>query len=63
MGKFEAEYTVKYDGKKVKLKEHIGFGTSTEPRHSICIAFFFDEKSQKAIVGYIGQHQPTTRFN
>ena len=63
MGMFASDYEVTHLGSKVKLKEHIGYGTSTEPRHTIRIAFFFDEKQRKVIVGYIGQHQATRRSN
>ncbi|WP_375762463.1 hypothetical protein ACE10W_37180 [Bradyrhizobium sp. B025] len=65
MGMFASDYEVRYGNSKtpIKLKEHIGFGTSTEPRHTIRIAFFFDEDKKKVIVGYIGQHQATRKSN
>ncbi|MFZ5675710.1 MAG: hypothetical protein ACOZAM_22355 [Pseudomonadota bacterium] len=63
MGMFATDYEVAYYGSKVKLKEHIGYGTSTEPRHTIRIAFFFDEARQRVVIGYIGQHQSTRRSN
>jgi hypothetical protein len=63
MGMYASDYEVIYEGCKVKLKEHVGFGTSTEPRHTIRIAFFFDETKQKVVVGYIGQHQATRKSN
>lgn len=63
MGMFASDYKVSYRGSKISLKEHIGFGTSTEPRHSIRIAFFFDEASGKVIIGYVGQHQATRKSN
>jgi len=63
MGMFASDYEVNYEGSKVKLKEHIGFGTSTEPRHTIRMAFFFDEPKRKVVVGYVGQHQATRRSN
>ena len=63
MGMYATEYEVSYGGTKVRLKEHLGFGTSTEPRHAIRIAFFFDEKKRKVIIGFIGQHQMTRKSN
>ena len=63
MGMFASDYEVTYRGAKFKLREHIGYGTSTEPRHTIRIAFFFDEKKQKVVIGYIGQHQMTRQSN
>jgi hypothetical protein len=46
-------------GKWVKLKEHVRFGTSRDPRHTIRVAFFFDDKIMRVIVGYVGLHQQT----
>lgn len=63
MSMYPADYEVSYNGEKTKLKEHIGFGTSTEPRHTIRIAFFFDDKTNKVIIGYVGQHQTTRKSN
>jgi hypothetical protein len=63
MGMFAANYEVNYDGSKIKLEEHIGFGTRTEPRHTIRVAFFFDDARRKVVVGYVGQHQATRKSN
>lgn len=63
MGIFASDYEVSYGNSKIKLKEHIGFGTSTEARHTIRIAFFFDEANKKVVIGYIGQHQATRKSN
>jgi hypothetical protein len=63
MGMFASDYEVTYRGAKVRLREHIGYGTSTEPRHTIRIAFFFDEMKHKVVIGYIGQHQATRHSN
>lgn len=63
MNMFATDYEVNYQGTRVKLREHIGYGVSTEPRHTIRVAFFFDEASRKVIVGYVGQHQATRKSN
>jgi hypothetical protein len=63
MGMFSSDYEITWEKKKVKLREHIGFGTSTEPRHTIRVAFFYDQIKRKVIVGYVGQHQMTRRSN
>lgn len=63
MGMFSSDYELTRNGATIKLKEHIGFGSSTEPRHTIRVAFFFDERTQKVVIGYIGQHQTTRRSN
>jgi hypothetical protein len=63
MSMFATDYEVNYQGTRVKLREHIGYGVSTEPRHTIRVAFFFDEAARKVIVGYVGQHQATRSSN
>lgn len=63
MNMFATDYEVNYRGTRVKLREDIGYGVSTEPRHTIRVAFFFDEASRKVIVGYVGQHQATRKSN
>lgn len=63
MGMYATDYELTRDGVTVKLREHIRFGTSTEPRHTIRMAFFFDNKTNKVVIGYIGQHQTTRKSN
>ncbi len=63
MGMFSTDYEVDWESHKIKLKEHVGFGTSTEPRHTIRVAFFFDSTKRKVVIGYVGQHQATRRSN
>jgi hypothetical protein len=57
MGQYASDYEITWRGKLIKLKEHVGFGTSRDPRHTIRIAFFFDDRTKKVVVGYIGLHQ------
>ena len=59
MGQYASDYQVTWGGKKIKLREHIGFGTSRDPRHTIRVAFFFDDRTKKVVVGYVGLHQQT----
>ena len=47
------------DGKTYKLAPHIGKGNSNEEKHTIRIAFDWDDESEMAVVGYIGKHQPS----
>ncbi|MBX3521604.1 MAG: hypothetical protein KF807_00200 [Xanthobacteraceae bacterium] len=63
MSMFAADYEVTFGGKKVRLPEHIGYGSSTEPRHTIRIAFFFSPEINKVVVGFVGQHQATRSSN
>jgi hypothetical protein len=57
MGQYKSDYEITWRGKVVKLKEHVGCGTSKDPRHTIRVAFFFDDRSKRVVVGYIGPHQ------
>ncbi len=59
MGQYSSDYEIIWGNKTVKLKEHLGFGTSKDPRHTIRVAFFFDSSGKKVIVGYVGLHQQT----
>ena len=59
MGKHREEYRTRVGGRTHVLREHIGKGTSKDPRHTIRIAFDFDRRTRKVIVGYIGVHQPS----
>ena len=57
MGQYASEYEITWRGKLIKLKEHVGFGISRDPRQTVRIAFFFDGGTKKVVVGYIGLHQ------
>jgi hypothetical protein len=57
MGQYESDYEITWRGKPVKLKEHVGFGTSRDPRHTIRLAFFFDDRAKRVVLGYVGLHQ------
>jgi hypothetical protein len=59
MGQYTSDYEITWRGKLAKLKEHVGFGTNKDPRHTIRVAFFFDDWLKKVIVGYVGLHQQT----
>jgi hypothetical protein len=57
MGQYKSDYEITWRGKVVKLREHVGFGTSRDPRHTIRVAFFFDDRTKRVVVGYVGLHQ------
>lgn len=59
MGQYPEDYTMEWRGKKRTLRRHVGKGSDKDPRHTIRIAFFFDEELEVIVVGYIGQHQRT----
>ncbi len=60
MNRFKNWYTTRVDGKIRWLGEHIGKGTSKDPRHTIRIGFDWDKERKAVIVGFIGRHQQTT---
>ena len=55
----EAYSTKAPDGKTYKLAPHIGKGTKNQAKHTIRIAFDWDDEQNMAVVGYIGKHQPS----
>lgn len=59
MKKYREWYYTRWKGKFYPLPKHIGTGSSKKPEVTIRVAFEWHAKSQKVIVGYIGQHQET----
>lgn len=57
MGRFRDWYRTRVDGTTWKLSNHVGKGTSHDPRHTIRIAFAWDESNERVIVGFVGVHQ------
>ena len=61
MARNQKAYTARVDGKEYILEEHIGTNRSGDPQHTIRIAFGWDAKMEKVVIGYVGLHQPTQR--
>ena len=57
---YRKSYTTKVDGRTIWLQEHIGKGTSFDPRRTIRIGFDWDRDLRQVVIGYIGQHQRTS---
>ncbi len=57
MGQYREWYRTQFDGRTWKLENHIGKGTRHDPRHTIRIAFAWDEARSRVVVGFIGTHQ------
>lgn len=55
--KYRAWYHTIYNGREFSLPEHLKCSSTKDSRHSIRIAFNWDEKSEKVVLGYLGQHQ------
>lgn len=58
--KFRTWYHTTFDRREFQLPEHFGCGSNKDPRHTIRIAFNWDEKTKKVVLGYLGQHQQTS---
>jgi hypothetical protein len=58
--KYRSWYHTNYNGQEFSLPEHLKCSSTKDARHSIRIAFNWDEKSKKVVLGYLGQHQQTT---
>ena len=46
---------------KIWIREHLKTGSSRRPEETIRIAFTWEEKSKKVVIGFIGQHQENTK--
>ena len=57
MGRFRDWYRTRLDGATWDLSSHVGKGSSHDPRHTIRIAFAWDEGNERVIVGFVGLHQ------
>lgn len=57
MGENPQDYFVKWNNKNTPLTEHLVQGSSGKEQDMIRIAFFYDKKTSKVIIGYIGKHQ------
>jgi hypothetical protein len=50
------EYFVNFVGRRRFLDQHLGRGTSRDPRYAMRIYFFFDEESGRVVVGWLPSH-------
>ena len=55
----EAYSTRAPDGKTYSLAHHLKRGVENEERHTIRIAWDWDDEQQMVVIGYIGKHQPS----
>ena len=55
--RFPDWYRTRVDGKTWDMSNHVGKGNSHDPRHTIRIAFAWDEANGRVIVGFVGMHQ------
>jgi len=59
MKKYSNWYSTKWNGRTIWLTEHLGTGSSKEPRRTIRLGFCWDDDSRKVVIGFLGQHQQT----
>ena len=59
VGRFPDWYRTTVNGTVWKLVAHVGKGTGHDPKHTIRIAFAWDEQNERVIVGFVGRHQRT----
>ena len=57
VGMYPEWYRTSFEGRTVDVTNHIGRGTSFDPRSTIRIGFAWDEETQRVVVGYVGRHQ------
>lgn len=57
MSQFSDWYRTSCGGQPYELSNHIGKGTSFDPKSTIRIAFAWDEENNRVILGFIGLHQ------
>lgn len=53
-------YFVQYGGRRRLLDQHLGRGTSRDSRYSLRVYFFWDEDTQRAVVGWLPSHLPNS---
>lgn len=53
-------YFVMYGGRRRWLDQHVGRGTSRDPRYSLRIYFFWDDESERVVVGWLPTHLPNS---
>ena len=51
------DYTCIVDGVTWELDEHFRFGAGNSPENCLRVAFAFDERQKRVIIGYVGKHQ------
>ena len=59
--RFSEWYRCRWEDRPYDIAEHIGCGTSTRPEETIRIAFTWDKDREKVVIGFIGQHQRTSK--
>ena len=53
-------YFVRWHGRRQFLDQHLCKGNARDPRFCMRIYFFYDEDTQKVIVGHMPSHLPTS---
>ena len=59
-GEYGDAYFVQYGGRRRFLDQHVGRGTSRDPRFSVRIYFFWDDEARRVVVGWLPSHLPNS---
>jgi len=60
MSRFAKDYKAEFNGQEFDLGAHLATRSAKDSRYSLRIGFAWDDRSNKVVVGYVGQHQRTT---
>ena len=61
MKKHRDWYRVMVEGREVWLREHVGTGSSKDPRVTFRVGFAWDEARGRTVIGFLGQHQESDK--
>lgn len=59
-GEYGDAYFVQHGGRRRLLDQHIGRGSSRDPRYSLRIYYFWDDDAQRVVVGWLPSHLPNS---
>jgi hypothetical protein len=59
MGQHKSHYFCQYNGSKIDIGKHIGYGGSRNPERCIRIHYHWDKEIEKLILHHVGDHLPT----
>lgn len=59
-GTYGDAYFVHFAGRRRFLDQHLGRGSSRDPRFHLRIYFFWDEEASKVVVGHLTSHLPNS---
>lgn len=58
---FWSDRTVNYNGRRVRMTNHLRIGVTNDVSQTLRVYFFFDNENNKLVIGYCGQHPKNTK--